>query len=257
MSVYLSKDYKTVIDTLDEEKMDLILSSIPNDTKTIIDIGCGNGMITNRLGKHFEVTGVDINPHKIKYVETKKILSSSHQIDLPDQSFDMAFSSELLEHLDPNLFDATLREMERLATKYLLITVPFKESLWKLVVKCEKCKKRYHKNGHLQNFDENKVRSLFLDFEMLQSQIFGRKVRVYNKFLATLKHQLAPPSSWIPRHWLSGRNINFHYCIHCSHKNFIQAKFHPVSFFCDSINTFVSVKQPFQLMALYRKRDFS
>ena len=57
MSVYHSKDYKTVIDTPDEEKMDLILENIPEDTKTVIDIGCGNGVITNRLGRHFDVTG--------------------------------------------------------------------------------------------------------------------------------------------------------------------------------------------------------
>ena len=40
-------------------KVQKILGMIPPDVRTIIDIGCGDGTITNRLAEKFDVTGVD------------------------------------------------------------------------------------------------------------------------------------------------------------------------------------------------------
>jgi len=85
-------------------KSEKIFEFTPSDVKTIIDIGCGDGIIKNKLANKYEVTGVDRSANALKFVTTTKILSSSEKIDVPDKSFDMVFSSELLEHLEDKVF---------------------------------------------------------------------------------------------------------------------------------------------------------
>jgi len=42
------------------DKINLVIDYIPEDVKTILDVGCGNGVITNELAKRYKVTGVDM-----------------------------------------------------------------------------------------------------------------------------------------------------------------------------------------------------
>ena len=85
-------------------KIEKIFELISSDVKTIIDIGCGNGAITNELAKKYKVTGVDRSANALKFVTTTKILSSSEKIDVTDESVDMVFSNELFKHLKDKVF---------------------------------------------------------------------------------------------------------------------------------------------------------
>ncbi|HPS28159.1 MAG TPA: class I SAM-dependent methyltransferase, partial [Bacteroidales bacterium] len=80
-------------DVIDESglsgKIQKILETIPQDVVSIIDIGCGNGIITNELGKKFTVLGVDRSANALTHVKTEKLQASSADIPLPDASYDM------------------------------------------------------------------------------------------------------------------------------------------------------------------------
>lgn len=104
-------------------KIEKIFEFMPEDVKTIMDIGCGDGTITNELAKKYDVTGVDRSKTALSFVKTKKILSSSEKIDVPDKSFDMVFTSELLEHLENEVFYVTIKEIKRISKKYIFLTV--------------------------------------------------------------------------------------------------------------------------------------
>ncbi|MCK4446505.1 MAG: hypothetical protein KAW56_05435 [Candidatus Marinimicrobia bacterium] len=65
-------------------KVEKILEFIPKDVKTIIDIGYGDGAITNELGKKYNVTGIDRSANAFEFVTTNKILSSLDKINIPD-----------------------------------------------------------------------------------------------------------------------------------------------------------------------------
>ncbi|MCF6279669.1 MAG: class I SAM-dependent methyltransferase [Flavobacteriaceae bacterium] len=60
-----------------EDKVKRIVESIPNQVESIVDIGCGNGLITNILGQKYDVTAVDRSEHALSFVKTKKINSSN------------------------------------------------------------------------------------------------------------------------------------------------------------------------------------
>lgn len=255
MSNYATREYKEVIDIKDDKKINLILETIPGQVKNIIDIGCGNGLITNRLVEHFDVLGIDINPTKLKHVKANTMVSSCSNISAPDQAYDMVFSSELLEHLDDTFYQSTLSEFQRLAKKYILITVPNRESLHKLMVKCQSCRNIYHKNGHLHSFEFNKLKELFPNFKLVKSFEYGQKIRSYHPVLARLKHALTPPSSWIPKLWSKKQGVNYSFCLHCGEKNEIQHKFHPLSFSFDVINVVVCGKHKSHLIALFERKS--
>ncbi|MTI22749.1 class I SAM-dependent methyltransferase [Fulvivirga sp. RKSG066] len=252
---YENRSYESVTDIRNKNKVDKLFKLIPEDVNTVIDIGCGNGLITNELGKHYDVLGVDINESKLKFVETNKLKSSCDSIPKPDKSFDMVFSSEMIEHLDDDLFNRTMNEFDRLSKKYILITIPNKEPLHKLVVKCKNCHKLYHKNGHLRSFDTNSVKSLHPNWEVITTEEFGGNVRNYHKSLASLKHKLTPADSWIPNYWIKNQGVNYHFCIHCIHKNELKYRFHPISFALDTLNIMTTGKSKSHLLALFKKRQ--
>ncbi len=77
-----------------------IIDNIPKDTKTILDVGCGNGPFVNSIHDKFErVVGLDFSEEALKHVESEKVLSDISSIPFGDKSFDLIVCSETLEHL--------------------------------------------------------------------------------------------------------------------------------------------------------------
>jgi SAM-dependent methyltransferase len=87
-----------------------------------LDFGCGVGRLTAALSAHFEsVTGVDIAPSMIEHAQrmhsaTGCVFVVNDQPDLSafgDGSFDLVYSSLVLQHMPPALADCYLREFVR------------------------------------------------------------------------------------------------------------------------------------------------
>lgn len=184
-----------------KRKTEKIFETIPSDVEAIIDIGCGDGTITNQLAKKYDVTGVDRSKTALSFVKTKKILSSSEKIDVPDKSFDMVFSSELLEHLEDQSFHDTIVEMKRISRRYIFITVPNSETIEKDLIKCPDCGWIYNRSYHLRSINLEKLMSYFPEYKIIKSFEYGAGKRGYNRHLTILKHKLSPPSSWMPPRW--------------------------------------------------------
>lgn len=51
-----------------------------------------------------------------------------HRIDEPDSAFDLVFSSEVLEHVPPNLANASVRELVRIAKRDVFTTISLRPS---------------------------------------------------------------------------------------------------------------------------------
>lgn len=76
--------------------------------KTILDLGCGGGFLSNALAKKgHRVTGVDISESSLnvaaKYDETKSVTylnADVHHLPFEDRSFDIICAMDLLEHID-------------------------------------------------------------------------------------------------------------------------------------------------------------
>lgn len=76
----------------------------------LLEIGGGNGFLANELTTlGFQVTSIDPRPREPSYFPVQP--GNSTQLSFADDSFDVIFSSNVLEHIPP--IDAAIREMKR------------------------------------------------------------------------------------------------------------------------------------------------
>jgi len=143
-------------------RLNAILVRIPKVILSILDVGCGEGLITNPLAnKSYSVVGCDISHSALMHVQSLKTQVSIEYLPFDAESFDLALSSSVFEHLTPDLLQKCVSELERISRKYILISTPYKEVLWKSLTKCPNCSSVYHKNLHLLSFDEVSLAALF------------------------------------------------------------------------------------------------
>jgi len=235
------------------DKIKKIIDVIPSDVDNIIDIGCGNGVITNVLGNSFDVTAVDRSEEALQFVETKKINASADQIPVDDNNFDLVFSSELLEHLEDDVFNKTISEFKRLSRKYIFITVPNDENPDKLSIECPDCNYTFNSPNHLRSFKKDDFRRLFPEYEILDTFTFGKKVRYYNNTLLKIKRRITPSTSWIPYYWIPEEKRKKS-CPKCEHSFQYGYKFHPIATTLDITNAIISPKKPYWLFVLMKKK---
>jgi SAM-dependent methyltransferase len=252
-NIYEKFDWTSLKEPALEGKIQKILDIIPKPVKTIVDIGCGNGVITNVLGSYFEVTAVDRSKKALQFVETKKVLAGADNIPLPDASFDMVFSSEMLEHLEYEVFTQAISEMKRLAKKYIFITVPNDENPDKLSMQCPSCGFVYNSPNHLRSFKAEDFKQLFPEYNILSTMVFGKKVRYYNQRILRAKMKISPAHSWIPYYWMPA-NKRKTICPKCEHEFENPYHFNLLATAMDLTNLLVSPKKPYWLFVLMEKK---
>ncbi len=111
------------------EKTRVILEMIPDGVRSVLDVGCGDGAITNVLAERYDTTGVDRSTTALRHVTTRAVRASAESLPFEDLSFDLVLASELLEHLPHAAFRAATSEMIRVSRGWLLVAVPNAEDL--------------------------------------------------------------------------------------------------------------------------------
>jgi len=249
---YKSYDYDSLNKLALSSKTKKILELIPDDVKSIMDIGCGNGLITNELAKKYSVTGIDRNKKALEFVKTKTILAKADNIPVEDNSYDMVFSSELLEHLEEAAFYRAAGEMARISRRYIFVTVPNRENLKKTMVQCPGCKFIYNRSYHVRSFNFADIEKLFSGCQMIQRLEYGKQIRMYSNVILKIKQKISPPISWIPYYWTK-KNHRKTTCPKCGHKFSYEYKFSILSFACDMINILILPKKPYWMFVLLKK----
>ena len=121
----LDKFFLKFIDAFNLLNKDLSVS------KKVLDIGCGEGVISNLLYDKFnniKITAVDYFEEAIKKAKEnnpRNIFFDTGDITAlkyADNSFDIVVSTEVLEHI-PNP-DIALKELYRVANKHIILSVP-------------------------------------------------------------------------------------------------------------------------------------
>ena len=104
---------------------------------SILDVGCGEGVLTERWAHSIRgrVVGIDLDDPKLRDEWARRSLPNLEfrtglgaSLPYADGEFEAATAMEVLEHVpDP---DAVLAEMARVASRWLLVSVP-REPLWR------------------------------------------------------------------------------------------------------------------------------
>jgi SAM-dependent methyltransferase len=100
----------------------------------ILDAGCGSGRNMIELARHGSVTGVELSDTSVALARGRdcgEVVAGS-VLDMPfaDDSFDLAVSLDVIEHLEDDL--GALRELRRTVAPggALVVTVPAYQWLW-------------------------------------------------------------------------------------------------------------------------------
>jgi SAM-dependent methyltransferase len=105
---------------------------------SILDVGCGEGVLTSEWAERLEgrIVGIDLPDPKLEAEWQKRQrpnleyrVEEATSLSFADGEFDMATAIEVLEHgPDP---EATVAEMARVSSKWLLVSVP-REPIWRM-----------------------------------------------------------------------------------------------------------------------------
>ncbi|QDV52172.1 class I SAM-dependent methyltransferase [Gimesia fumaroli] len=104
-------------------------SGVQLKQKTIVDCGCGNAALLTRGIEFFQYVGIDLASYQIEKLNqstlmkknnTEFIHGSIDSIPFKDQSYDIAWCCDVLEHIDEASIDKVLKEISRVASLVIL-----------------------------------------------------------------------------------------------------------------------------------------
>jgi SAM-dependent methyltransferase len=156
-----------------QRKVEVFGETIPDGVRTILDVGCGDGAITNALAERWDVTGTDSSAAALEHLRTAAVQASAVALPFEDSSFDLVMSSQMLEHLDDADYRRAIAEMSRVTRDHLLISVPYREDLGLRQIRCPRCGLRAHVWGHQRAFTIDSLVRDLAGFEAVDVRIFG------------------------------------------------------------------------------------
>ncbi|MBN1153672.1 class I SAM-dependent methyltransferase [candidate division KSB1 bacterium] len=160
------------------------LSLITQDCTSILDLGCGNGEIINRIISKDKMTcGLDISLEALKCVNTIKVLGRINSLPFKDQCFDLVICCEVLEHLPFDVYAEALKEIERIAAKYIIITVPNHEAIKHNLLTCPYCGCKFHQSRHVRSFTLLTLKNSFHYFHIQKFKFCRPIIKTYPMFV--------------------------------------------------------------------------
>lgn len=107
----------------------IIWQKLNKKAKTILDVGCGNGslMVFLNKDKRFAVTGIDAYQPYLKKAEKtgvyqKLVLGDIRKLSFRQNSFDIVFCSQVIEHLKKKEGERLIDDLEKIAKKQMIIS---------------------------------------------------------------------------------------------------------------------------------------
>ena len=108
--------------------------------ESVLDVGCGEGVLTSDWAERLDggrIVGIDLDDPKLRAEWEKRRRANlefraeeATRLSFADDEFEMASAIEVLEHVPQP--DETLAEMARVASRWLLVSVP-REPIWRMV----------------------------------------------------------------------------------------------------------------------------
>lgn len=166
----------------EKERMEKLISLVPKEVESLLDVGAGFGLFLHGLGSQRDILseGVDVSKESMRWGLNRGLklqLASAHELPYGDQAFDMITCSEVLEHLTWGVYEESLREIARVAGRYVLISVPYDEK--RGFAKCPYCGCKANPDYHMRSFDSSSLKGLIPGFELVNVETICRLSIIY------------------------------------------------------------------------------
>jgi len=151
---YWSSQYNSNPDRCNEHDLvkDIFFANYIQDGKSVLDIGCGNGMFLSHIFPKCpdsEIWGVDLAPSAIaqcmgSFPRGKFVAGSIFEMKL-NRKFDVVVCMETLEHLEHP--EEMAEKIAELTNEICIVTTPYKDHI--------------PSAEHIQEFDDDEVHDMF------------------------------------------------------------------------------------------------
>jgi 2-polyprenyl-3-methyl-5-hydroxy-6-metoxy-1,4-benzoquinol methylase len=141
--------------------------------RSVLDVGCGEGVLTSEWAERLEdgrIVGIDLDDPKLRAEWDKRSrpnleyrAEEATRLSFADGEFDLATAVEVLEHVPQP--EQTLAEMARVASRWLLVSVP-REPIWRMLnmARGAYLKSLGNTPGHVNHWTKVGFKSLLTQF---------------------------------------------------------------------------------------------
>jgi ubiquinone/menaquinone biosynthesis C-methylase UbiE len=145
---------------LDQMRVADLIRLIPKDGETALDAGALWGYFSEYLSSVYpRVTALDLQRPTWELPGVTTVAGDITRLQFPDNSFDLVFCAEVLEHIPD--YRKAAAELARVARRHVVIGVPLEQDLRIGRLDCVHCGRVNPPYGHVNSFTEGKLKSLF------------------------------------------------------------------------------------------------
>lgn len=230
------------------QKFHAIRAMLPENTTSILDVGCGDSTLGRLLSDRSSVVGVDRSLTALQLARGMVVCGEANHLPFANASFDVVISSELLEHLPSVQIGPVLAELQRLARKRVIVSVPYRENLRLRYMKCPRCGYIFHCYGHLQHFDLPRLRRLFAGCRLVMWAHCGQYSWDYHPLLLYVRQYAG--DKWF--YWEKAHPL----CPRCGNEEFA-SRGNRIGRWCDIINRYLvkhtEARYPYWIVTAWEK----
>lgn len=174
---------------VEQERIRNIIGLAPPGKK-ILDVGARDGYLSRLLtDKYDEVTALDLVKPQFTGDRIITIAGNAASLEFPDNYFDSVICAEVLEHIPSPHLEKACSEICRVAQRNVVIGVPYKQDTRVGRTTCLSCGRKNPPWGHVNEFDESRLRKLFEPMQVQRQAFIGSndaKTNIVSTFLMDL-----------------------------------------------------------------------
>lgn len=171
-------------------------SLLGDDVSSLLDVGAGNGAFLAHLELTTQLTLHGLEPSSsargARVCRAPIDAGLAEQLPYPDDAFDAVSALEVIEHLGYHSYQGALDEVRRVAGRYVLISVPYRERTDP--TRCPQCGCRFHPNYHMRRFDRETMTTLLHPMHLEHVRLVSDLDYLGGDVLRWAYHKIAPGS---------------------------------------------------------------